>query len=515
MPTEEVQSQEDQINAAVVGRGVRLDMGKRVSSASTGQKNPTAIEGVQSDRDRPTASPFKEPVDESFPSIEGLGLMGNDDAAVQKPGRRSGSVAPEDINLMEDELLVRRRLRKKGALSLKNKILGGLGVSAICVLVATNFIPKVKGTPSSSDQQQSANTVSVAPMPTASAKPLMVELSPEEVAMLTAARKQKALSAAAATAVDGDGPLPAELATVRGISTQNSLPVNEVRTQNVGSAAPYVVEVKPGASTIKLPATEHAVASGAAPAAPAKAVDKNSATMDIPLTSNAGVSSDIAGLKEVAERANKAPPTARLAEPLEESKQASKPDSKPVTKVEKKQDEMPAATEALKRQPPAAASPKADVVAVKKVEPEPSKKLEAKAVEKVEKPRPVAKPVKVADESRNAKPVRVDSDVEASSGFALPIREVHANGRPVAPMKPAQQEATREVSTEQKQHSKPAKSGPEVMHVDVAYGLVTNPSTLLPIRVKVGDTLANGAVVSGFDPVKGVINTNRGSYGMK
>ncbi len=59
------------------------------------------------------------------------------------------------------------------------------------------------------------------------------------------------------------------------------------------------------------------------------------------------------------------------------------------------------------------------------------------------------------------------------------------------------------------------RSTPDVMHVDVGYGVVTNPTTQLPIRVKVGDALPNGAVVSGFDPVKGLINTSRGSYGMK
>ena len=507
MPTEEVQSQEDQINSAVVGRGVRLDMGEPVEAL---QPTPVAEPArVQEPEPEPVyasqakTSPEPQITSRSKPVIEEMGLMGEAVDSSSKQGRRWAKPAAEDIDLMGDASKTSGHKGKKKPLTKGQKIGAGVALLALCLVAASNFLPKDGAVPAQQAQTE-AGPDGAAPMPKEATQGVMVEVSAEDAELLKAAKLQKARDAAGAVQrIDGGGPLPSELGNVPARMQEPMTPLGAgVVAPTPAPAATYVAEVKPGA---KMPGT--AQVTNIQPEAPSKPADRNSASMDIPLTQNQNIPSDIAELREISDRANMAPPLAKLAAPLEESKAAPKPEVKP--------DPKPVAPEVLKKQPAATAPvAKVEPAAQKKTDPEPLKKVEVKAPEKVEKPKPV-KPVRVAEEPRRAKPVRVESDEDLASGFALPIREVHANGRPVSQARPSAQEPAKVTFAEPKQSAKMSRTTPEVMHVDVGYGLVTNPSTQLPIRVKVGDSLPNGAVVSGFDPVKGLINTNRGSYGMK
>lgn len=507
MPTEEVLSQEDQINVAVVGRGVRLDMGEPVEAVEPAPvAEPVRVQEADPEpmhAPKGTISPEPQATSQSMPVIEGMELMGEAVDPPSKQERRGPKPVAEDIDLMGDASEPSGKKGKKKPLTKGQKIAAGAALLALFMVAASNFIPKDGAVPA---QQAQAETSldGAAPMPKEASQTIMMELSPEDAELLKAAKLQKARDAAGALQlIDGGGPLPLELANV---PERKQAALEQVGAGGgvppAPSAPPYVGEVKPGA---KMPVTTQVT--NVQPEAPSRPADRNSATMDIPLTQSQNIPSDIAGLREVSERANMAPPISKLAAPLEESKVAAKP--------EVKQEPKPAAPDVLKKKP-AATAPVAKVEAIvqKKTETEPLKKVEVKTSEKVEKLKPV-KPVTVAEDPRRAKTVRLESDEDLSSGYALPIREVHANGRPVAQSRPSTQEAVKTTFAEPKQSAKMTRSTPEVMHVDVGYGLVTNPSTQLPIRVKVGDALPNGAVVSGFDPVKGLINTNRGSYGMK
>ena len=136
---------------------------------------------------------------------------------------------------------------------------------------------------------------------------------------------------------------------------------------------------------------------------------------------------------------------------------------------------------------------------------------------KSEKKKPEAT-VRVAESPREKPKAKQQKDInidDEASGFALPIREVHANGRPVAQLqKPSSSDALPIKFAEPRSRSKEPQ-GVEVVHVEPGFALITNPASQLPMRVKVGESLPNGATVRSIDPVKGVINTNHGTYGMR
>lgn len=508
MATEEVQSQEHQINAAVVGRGVRLELGEPLDeTAEPVHKRKPLFErealGVPPiyqhvrDRNEEMARPLIQEVDQADDPTS---------AGAPKQNRRKATVEPEDIAMMEESPKTKRKKESKKPLTKGQKLLAGAGLIGVCIIAASNLIPK-DGTSQAPQAQTAPVPQTAAPMPSEPAT-LMMQLTPDEMELLKAARLQKTKeSSDAARAANNDGPLPAELSSV---PVGESDPLASFVDGTIASTAPVVKPsmrvAKPGA---EMPSA--APAPKPQPESKPKLVDKNTATMDVPLTQDPGIPSDIAELREVAERSKNAPPVAKLAAPLEESKASTK-SAKIEAKQEPSLDSKTPAADLLQKQPTAAVvSVKPEAPSSKKMEAEPAKKV---AVKQVEKPKSI-KPAKVQNDQPRAKSRTEESEEDFASGYALPIREIHANGRPVVQTKPVTREPTKTTLAEPKPSSRVTRSAPEIMHVDVAYGLVTNPTTQLPIRVKVGDVLPNGAVVSGFDPVKGVINTSRGSYGMK
>lgn len=249
------------------------------------------------------------------------------------------------------------------------------------------------------------------------------------------------------------------------------------------------------------------------------------------LADNGEISDD---LLEALGEANgaKAPPVAKLAQPLQVS--ATKTDSPPTkapdaaavkpsasdkvssaeaSEQKKVQEAKPAeAKEKVQSHVETKAAP-ATALQVKKGEGKSAKKDDSK----VDKPKPITKAEqkKPAPRAQQAQKVK-RSDLEDLSGFALPIRELLPNGKPVHQV--SEKPAARTSSVDESRLVQPRDSGSkqrvEVVHVETGFALVTNPNTQLPMRVLRGQQLPNGATVTGIDSKNGLIHTNRGVYGM-
>ena len=342
MPTEQ-QSQEDQINAAVVGRGVRLPMGDPVEVVEPVQEPARILEREPQPEVEAPPKGNGSSKSAAMPHVEEMGLMGDSTSpSTHKQGRRWGKPDAEDIAPMGEtgERPVKRG--KKKPLTKSQKIFVASGVLALVLVAASNLIPKEMPT-TAPLAQTGPGADATAPMPKDSA-PLLIELTPEDVELLKAAKLQKAKEAAGALrAIESDGPLPTDLSNVPAAAPESLTPLSAGAVVAPASAnALHAQEVKPSA---KMPSTAPVANQQAEP--PSKPVDRNTASMDIPLTQDQGVPSDIAGLKDVSERANKAPPVAKLAAPLEESKAPPKAEAK----HDQKQEAKPPAVEALKKQP--------------------------------------------------------------------------------------------------------------------------------------------------------------------
>ncbi|QXW20174.1 hypothetical protein KXJ72_17895 (plasmid) [Comamonas aquatica] len=269
----------------------------------------------------------------------------------------------------------------------------------------------------------------------------------------------------------------------------------------------------------------------------------NLATMDALLVS-AEISSDLLDATAVA----KAPPVAKLSAPLSTASVNKASDSVDTPqgqgkvsgvseaslkqqKIDSKSQQVNALEQAKRDKPEPKPEMKPEPKPEVKPEPKPEVKPEPKPKPKP-KPKPAEKPelkpapksvTKIATKNEQVKSSsRVESKkvnpsrLEDLSGFALPIRELLPNGKPVQTIT-SKPDFSRSGSDDQRLATPRDAGGGqrvEVVHVGEDFALVTNPKTQLPMRVSLGQQLPNGATVISLDGKTGHINTNRGKYGM-
>lgn len=482
-------NQEDQINAAVVGRGVRLHMGKRIDGLNTaGMDSRGKIVPPSAVVPPPVIEPMSSSTHDSEPVKRDLDAQAGDPL----------DFGSEGVGLMEDAVLIstmkQKRVRKTSLRPLNQNV--KLAIGGIALLAAGYFGGELLN--QGSEQQRISHPTTAGVESVDAAAPMPIDpISPSV----------DAVTAVDATEQRNDGPLPAGLA----MPASEAITMPSITQGAASSPKPSKVDgAKPQPD--KSPAST-------------TAVDKQNAAMNVPLGDGSDESSDISQLKEIADIASKQPPSARLAKPLEETKVA--PAAMVPSQSLEKATSDDKRNEAKHLQPEGTVNAAAAKVSVG------NEKSQSKASDANVESKPAVKQAQVKPETKKLENKQTKKSVEPKnsvktqkpsqfgdddlgSGFALPIREVYANGKPVTrAATPERTSATQLKLAEPRATTKQGKSTPDVMHVDVGYAVVANPASQLPMRVNVGDVLTNGAVVSGFDPVKGTIQTNRGSYGMK
>ena len=307
--------------------------------------------------------------------------------------------------------------------------------------------------------------------------------------------------------------LPAQLTTPP--PDQGPLPSGQVSPIVV--PAPATVGNTGQANQVVMPRAQAQAQANSNIAEQAKPTDKHNSAMDIGLGGDSTTSADLAQLKNTPAEST-AGPSSQLSKPLQEIRpEAGKQEVKPLQKQEGQPDSKqnlepqaalkPAAgSSALKLNKAALAV--AEVPAAQHVKP----------VVKADKKKPEVS-VRVTESAREKPKAKAQKDNnnmdDEASGFALPIREVHANGRPVAQAQKSHSSDSLPIKFAEPRARAKESQGVEVVHVESGFALITNPASQLPMRIKVGESLPNGATVRSIDPAKGVINTNHGTYGMR
>ncbi|MEQ6436300.1 hypothetical protein V8Z74_14900 [Comamonas sp. w2-DMI] len=473
-------TQEEKINGVVVGRRLSVELGTPVDEREALHAPATTKKDIWgfAKRGAKTHTPIPDAADAG---VAGLGLMGERDE-----GRANSA-------------------RKPPSRTKKYLLPTVCGVTALLLVIGTQLKTKVDAPSVSTDIAQLAPATPTSSK--ASAMPDM--LAPEPSSKVV---PDSVLGRVTST---GTGmPLESLEQVTAGTLPKALAGQPPAMPGPAGSVAVNAASAK-AEPTTKPQVPQQPSTPLAAPQLPSQSttLDKHSSSMDIPLTSDSVTSADIASLKQSAVPSTA--PSSKLAKPLEEArvtedKAEAKSASKPEAKVSAKD-----AVQSIAESPKVAiAAKKPDVVK--------SSDPKQVSVAKVERPRGEAKPRQQEfnqdrTKAKTAKNEREDAD---TAGFALPIREVHANGRPVSPAvpttTPAEKAPIRYAEPRQNASRDNGRSSGtvEVVHVESAYALVTNPNTQLPMRVVIGGTLPNGAVVDGLDAARGIIKTNRGSYGM-
>ena len=420
---------------------------------------------------------------------------------LRRKDRASSEV--EDLGIVEESSKGQASHSPKGSSRLKTALLPSAGVAIVALLVlgaqlkGENESPSISSDIAQLAQPSSSSLVKGQREPEAQADEPGKVVPDSVLDRLTANRPT----------LENSGADKAQSAPSQGSSTE--LPEGLAKPPAGNSEALAVAISRAGAvkgeSSSKTPSQTPQPAVTQSPVS-AAIVDKNSSSMDVPLTADHGTSADIASLKQSSGAGTA--PSAKLATPVEEVRAPEKTASKTPQKPEAKPSPKEAASTPTDS-PKLATAPTKEAQA-KQVDPK------AQATAKLEKHKHEVKANLQEASQEKAKPklVRNVRDDDEFTGYALPIREVYANGRPVSQATSTPVAKAPERPAEQRQNISRSGGAVEVVHVELNYALVTNPNSQLPMRVSVGGTLPNGAVVKSFDVARGVIITNRGSYGM-
>lgn len=480
-------SLDDQINSIVVGRGVKLRMGEPIDGLSSQSKKP----------ERASASFDNSGAQTEVKELGSDELLHESEEADLDLLESKKTKNPRKKLFGEKTNTAKKQIPKKNYITASLVVLALLGFAGVQLTRA----PKQEVASDLTDLKAKAS-----PLPGG-----QQATEPQPRNEVSGDVLQRAL---ADSDLSGEGSmgthLPAQLTAPP--PDQGPLPAGQV-SQVVIPAAPTIASAGQ-TNPVVMPKAQ--VQGNASVADQPKPTDKHSSSMDISLGGDSATSADLAQLK-TSPAVSTNGPSPQLAKPLQEVRtEAAKPEAKPQQKTEA----LPESKQ--NPEPQAALQPAATGTALKlnkavPVVAEVASAQSAKAVVKSEKKKPEAT-VRVAESPREKPKAKQQKDInidDEASGFALPIREVHANGRPVAQLqKPSSSDALPIKFAEPRSRSKEPQ-GVEVVHVEPGFALITNPASQLPMRVKVGESLPNGATVRSIDPVKGVINTNHGTYGMR
>ena len=477
-------SQDDQINSIVVGRGVKLRMGEPIDGLSSQSTKPVTASAPFEQSDAQTE--VKET--ESEEDLQASADADLDFLATQKPKKAS------------KKLLEKKAKTGKKQIPKKNLIAASLVVLAIVGFGAVQLTRSPK-TEVASDLSDLA---AKAPRSQGGSDNQQRTDVPGDVL-------QRALADSDLSGEGSSGTrLPAQLTTPP--PDQGPLPSGQVSPIVV--PAPATMGNTGQANPVVMPRAQAQANSNIAEQA--KPTDKHNSAMDIGLGGDSATSADLAQLKNTP-AASTAGPSSQLSKPLQEIRPES---GKQEVKPQQKQEGQPESKQNL--EPQAALKPAAGSSALKlnKAAPTVAEVPAAqpvKPVVKAEKKKPEVS-VRVAESAREKPKAKAQKDNnmdDEASGFALPIREVHANGRPVAQAQKSSSSDSLPIKFAEPRARTKESQGVEVVHVESGFALITNPASQLPMRIKVGESLPNGATVRSIDPAKGVINTNNGTYGMR
>ena len=487
-------SQDDQINSIVVGRGVKLRMGEPIDGLSSKSSKPV------------TAS---APFDQSDAQTEVKETESEEDLqASADTDTDADADADAELDLLETQkpkkaskkLLEKKAKTGKKQIPKKNLIAASLVVLAIVGFGAVQLTRSPK-TEVASDLSDLA---AKAPRSQGGSDNQQRTDVPGDVL-------QRALADSDLSGEGSSGTrLPAQLTTPP--PDQGPLPSGQVSPIVV--PAPATMGNTGQANPVVMPRAQAQANSNIAEQA--KPTDKHNSAMDIGLGGDSATSADLAQLKNTP-AASTAGPSSQLSKPLQEIRPES---GKQEVKPQQKQEGQPESKQNL--EPQAALKPAAGSSALKlnKAAPTVAEVPAAqpvKPVVKAEKKKPEVS-VRVAESAREKPKAKAQKDNnmdDEASGFALPIREVHANGRPVAQAQKSSSSDSLPIKFAEPRARTKESQGVEVVHVESGFALITNPASQLPMRIKVGESLPNGATVKSIDPAKGVINTNNGTYGMR
>lgn len=490
---------EQRVNATVVGIGVTLKMGR-------------PIKGLKSRKPWWSALLTKHPAKAQTAGIpkpaESVGLMGG---VEPKSKNRKGQLAAVSLAVLSVVgASAAIQTRNIGADFAQLASLFGSSSSAEPTKLATPSAPlRIAESLAMPVEDGAAELTSAST--TVAVNGVSADLQPpqgqaDDAQAELSANQDKALSSPAASVVPAQVLSAASTNSAAAVPAATSLAPEKTRVPSVQA---------PTGGTASAANTKASDAAGTAKMNEPAASARDSA-IDVPLSA-AGVSDDIQAA--IASKAQDAP-SAKLAKPLAESKPAAITSGEAKKQSEKAAVDKPSPTVEL------ADNGKAKPNAPKNVQEEkkPSN-LEAKKAVERKKPAAVEEQKKQADPpkqktSATAKPSKRDDDEFV--GFALPIREVYANGRAVAPVAKSSTPAQTAVAPEKLAKpidvragtGKPVAAVVEVVHVERNFALVTNPATQLPMRVSVGDKLPNGATVTGFSADTSTISTSRGPIGI-